>query len=413
MTSSLYDDWGWDDAPTQADLEEINAERKNRDQDDAPDPFPDDEEEFYYANKLKLKYDSKNGEQPPKPGFLQIWENETKTTPISNTAPVPVVKRSDGYKAPSTPSQSAIGSVVDASKTVAKTPIVPSSNTSPYSAAYKNPYSQPAQPTPQQRPALPPIPGMIPASQMQANQYQPQPQSQPVQSVQSAQPTQYGYTTTPVSLISDYDLGRKIIDSTPLGNIPDLPRPDRLATTMPIPRPRHKVSRQLFLTINSMLLANAIHPDKLNKQIDKMVEATIPKSDNENEICLYNADEMLRQMVIQIVGTREDNERLIILGGIKKILDIYLPTQVSQKEFIKTQNITYPHPAYVGIQASLDTLNYIYIWTGNVERVGKGKTLITYAIGQYLTKYRGRLNPLPLDVGLSKAKTIFYYDFNG
>ena len=410
MTSSLYDDWGWDDAPTQADLEEINAERRNKDQEDAPDPFPDDEE-FYYANKLKLKFEAKQGEQPPKPGFLQIWEDETRTTPIASTAQMPnVVKRSDGYKPPASSPQSAIGSV-------AKTPIVPG-NTSPYSATYKNPYSQPAQtqaqPTqPVQRTSTPPIPGMIQSSQMANAQSQYQPVSNNVAQSQPVQTPQYGYTTTPVSLIADYELGRKIIDSTPLGNIPDLPRPDRMGTTIPIPRPRHKVSRQLFLTINSMLLANAIHPDKLNKQIDKMVEATIPKADNENEICLYNADEMLRQMVIQIVGTREDNERLIILGGIKKILDIYLPTQVSQKEFIKTQNITYPHPAYVGIQASLDTLNYIYIWTGNVERVGKGKTLITYAIGQYLNKYRGRLNPLPLDVGLSKAKTIFYYDFNG
>jgi hypothetical protein len=396
-SNSLYDDWGWDDAPSQADLDEINAER----QQEGPDPFPD-EEEFYYANKLKSKYEAKA--VPEKPGFLQIWEDATHTTPIPPVPNIPnVVKRSDGYKRP-------IGEVVDAAKTIAKTPIVPASKTNPYSAVYENLYSQP-QPQQQQRPPIPNIPGMVQASQMVT------PQPVPTQQAQAYVPPaplpQAGYVTTTVPLISDYELGRKIIESTPLGNIPDLPRADRLGTTLPIQRPRHKITRQLFLMLNSFDVAYTADLIKLKKGIDKMVESVIPKGDNENEICLYNADEMLRQMIIQMVAVREDQERIIILNGAKRILDMYLPPQVAQKEFIKAQNMTYPHPAYVGIQASLDALNYVYIWTGNMENSGKGSTIITRTIGLYLNKYRGRLNALPGDIGLGKGKTIFYYDFNG
>lgn len=403
-SNSLYDDWGWDDVPTQADLDEINTEALRRPSDEGPDPFPD-EEEFYYANKLKSKYEAK-AEVLPKPGFLQIWEDATHTTPIASTSastPSPtytpnVVKRSDGYKRP-------IGEVVDAAKAIAKTPIVPASNTNPYSAVYQNPYSQP-----QQRPPVPPIPGMIPASQL--IQGQPQ-QQQPIQAQAYVPDPNYGATITSVPLISDYEIGRRIIEGTPTGNIPNVPRKDGIGTSQPIPRPRHKVSRPLFLMLSSFDVAYTSDLSMLKKGIDKMVEAVIPKADNENEICLYNADEMLRQMIIQMVAVREDRERVIILEGVKRILDMYLPHNVAQKEFIKAQNVTYPHPAYVGIQASLDALNYIYIWTGNMEVSGKGSTIITRAIGLYINKYRGRLNPLPLNIGLAKSKNLYYYDFGG
>lgn len=376
MTSSLYDEWGWDDAPSQADLDEIAAER----QQEGPDPFPDDDDEFYYANKLKVKYDNKPS-KPAKPGFLQIWEDETHVTPITPTAPN-VVKRSDGYK------QTAIGSVVNAAKNIAQSPVV-TPGTNPYSADYKNPYIPDS---------LPPIPGLVKASTM----VQPQPPPSP-------QP----YVITEVPLVSDYDIGRKIIESTPVppsGYIPTRAKPGNLGTSLPQPRPRHKVTRQLFLMMSSMDVVYTADLDRLRKNIDKMVQAVIPKGVNEDEICLYNADEMLRQMVIQIVSIREDHERQIIFEGIKRILDMYLPAQIAQKEFIKSNNVTYPHPAYVGIQASLDALNYIYIWTGNMNKSGQGKTSITLSIGRYLEKYKGRLNPLPQDLGTGRNKTVFYYD---
>ena len=176
-------------------------------------------------------------------------------------------------------------------------------------------------------------------------------------------------------------------------------------------KPRYKVSRQLFLMLNSINLSNNNNVDKLKVLINKVIECTIPQHEAENEVCLYNADESVRQMVIQMVATREEEERLVLFDGVRKILDMYMSLEVSSKEFVKANNATYPHPAYVGLQASLDALNYIAIWCTNLGTKRGSKPIpLTDPLCYYLQKFRNRLTKMPHDIGIESARAIFYYE---
>lgn len=372
-SDSLYDKWDWAHmSQSDPDFEEERYE---------PDRPEDDE--FYWAERLKKKNHEKiSGEMESQPNFLKIWDGPDQTRPL-------VAKRSDGYKAPVTP----IGSI-------AKMPSVPV-NQQP-NTSVRTQSVDPYQSLKNQSPA----------------QLYQQPQQQPVQQ-QSSYSNQYsqpnGYTYTNVPLVSEIDATQvtysDIVNDRFKGVIPPMSQTDRFKARVIPNRPEFKISRQLFLMVNSIKLSSTTNQSDLHAIVKKIIECTIPTEDSENEICLYNADESARQLVTQIVSTREEEDRLIFLDGVKRILDMYLPTEPAAKEFVKANGATYPHPAYVGLQASLDALHYIAIWAANLEARGGGNQIpLTRAIASYLRKYQYRLSKLPGDIGTETTQSILYYE---
>lgn len=369
-SDSLYDKWDWAHiSQSDPDFEEERYE---------PDRPEDDE--FYWAERLKKKNHEKiSGELESQPNFLKIWDGPDQSRPL-------VAKRSDGYKAPITP----IGSI-------AKMPSVP-----------VNQQTNRTQ-------SVDPYQGL--KNQSPAQIYQ-QPQQQPVQQQslyanQYSQPNDYTYTNVP--LVSEMDSTQvtysDIVNDKFKSVIPSVSPAEKIKARIVPNRPEYKISRQLFLLVNSIKLSCTVNTSELKVLIKKIVEGTIPTNDSENEICLYNADESARQLVSQIVSTREESDRLILLDGVMKILDMYLPTEPAAKEFVKANGATYPHPAYVGLQASLDALHYIAIWAANLEiRQTMEQIPVTRAIMSYLRKYQYRLSKLPGDIGMDTTQSILYYD---
>lgn len=367
--NSLYDEWDWADISYSGpDMEEERYE---------PDRPTDDE--FYWAERLKKKNQDKIAAHTPnkQPDFLQIWDGPDQTRPI-------VAKRSDGYKAPASP----IG-------TIARMPTVPQTASVPKQQQPYNPYKE-LQNQPQQQP-------QINHQSPYVNQYSQQ------------QPQTSGYTYTEIPLVSDIDASTVTYDDIAndrfKSTIPAIPEEEKIRAHVAPRVPEFKVSRQLFLMVNAVKLSSTIEPSQLKALIKKIIECTIPVDDSENEICLYNADESVKQLVGQIVSTREESDRLILLDGVRRILDMYLPTETSAKEFVKANGATYPHPAYVGLQASLDALHYIAIWCANLEAKDRGSQVpITRAISDYIYKYKNRLSKLPRDIGSDTTQSILYYE---
>ena len=85
------------------------------------------------------------------------------------------------------------------------------------------------------------------------------------------------------------------------------------------------------MAILSLELADTRDIKQLEKLTRRMIECTIPESSNDNEICLYNADEVVRQFVVQIATTRDEAERIVLFKAAARILDMYVPVEVADK----------------------------------------------------------------------------------
>lgn len=410
---SLYD-WDWSEDSNLDTIEQIDnmsAEPDERDWNTQPadeeiyepDRPPDDE--FYWAERLRLNNEKKNQDA----GYLRVYEGPgqsrainpdnvmDKAHAIANTSMV--AKRSNGY-------QPTIG-------TVAQVPSIPA-------PALTNPYSKPIVTSTsvnsngvayEVRPPVPQIPNLVKASSIQRtstpNPYyppSPYPQQQvPVQQQYVPEPVQYQITPD-ISHVSYADIEAGV-------NQRPIPLPPKHTGRARDERPRLKVTRQLFLAILSLELADTRDIKQLEKLTRRMIECTIPESSNDNEICLYNADEVVRQFVVQIATTRDEAERIVLFKAAARILDMYVPVEVADKEYIRANNSSYPHPAYVGLQASLDLLNFIQIKAVHILKKNPDRKLpVAELINTYLSKYRRRLNRMPSTFGEGLDQTVMYYE---
>lgn len=380
----LYD-WDWSD-PVSVDTIEATEEERYE-----PDRPPDDE--FYWAERLRLNNEKKNTAQDS--GYLRVYEGPGQSRPINNADTImdkanAIAKRSNGYQ------------------TVAQVPSVQSS--------LSNPYSKSA--SVESRPPVPALPNLVKASSIQRTQtpvtspyYPPAPEPvyQLVQQQQYEQPIQVQVSP---DVRTDYKPHNPSYADIESGvNQEPIPVTRKRIEPAKDARPRLKVTRQLFLAIAALEIANTRDVRQLEKLTKKMIECVIPNDPSDNEICLYNADEVVRQLVIQIASTRDEDERIVLFKAASKIIDMYVPMELQNKEFIQANNTSYPHPAYVGLQASLDLLNYISIWVANLASKNPTRQVpVGGMISVYLNKYRKRLNRMPSVIGEGLDQTVMYYE---